>query len=124
MGLLLGYGGQGTVNHYISLLQPKRIRTLVINNNLLRISSGRYNKVILQVISLRRDLKINIGVQRCVEHAVIRTCFDLKVSSEGNNLKYDFIVAPGADPQQIVVDYQGSDPLWLEEGNVMERVQI
>ncbi|HMI64957.1 MAG TPA: PKD domain-containing protein [Cyclobacteriaceae bacterium] len=44
---------------------------------------------------------------------------DLKVTSEGNNLKYDFILAPGADPQQIVIEYQGSDPLWIENGNVM-----
>ena len=54
-----------------------------------------------------------------VLYSGLYTGIDLKVSSGGNNLKYDFILAPGADPHQIVVDYQGSDPLWLEDGAVM-----
>ncbi|HOX81924.1 MAG TPA: PKD domain-containing protein [Chryseolinea sp.] len=32
---------------------------------------------------------------------------DFRVSSVGNNLKYDFIVRPGADPSQIKIDYCG-----------------
>jgi hypothetical protein len=32
---------------------------------------------------------------------------DFRVSSVGNNLKYDFIVRPGADPSQIRIEYQG-----------------
>ncbi len=43
---------------------------------------------------------------------------DLKIYSEGNNLKYDFILAPGADPQNIAVDYQGADQLFLDHGDV------
>ena len=30
---------------------------------------------------------------------------DFRVSSVGNNLKYDFIVKPGADPSQIKIEY-------------------
>lgn len=33
---------------------------------------------------------------------------DLRVSSVGNNLKYDFIVHPGADPNQIRLEYEGT----------------
>jgi hypothetical protein len=33
---------------------------------------------------------------------------DLRVSSRGNNLKYDFIVKPGADPSQIRIQYSGT----------------
>jgi PKD repeat protein len=32
---------------------------------------------------------------------------DFRVSSSGNNLKYDFIVRPGADPSQIKIEYGG-----------------
>ena len=34
---------------------------------------------------------------------------DFRVSSVGNNLKYDFIVRPGADPSQIRIQYAGAD---------------
>lgn len=34
---------------------------------------------------------------------------DFRVSSVGNNLKYDFIVKPGADPSQIKIEYSGVD---------------
>jgi hypothetical protein len=33
---------------------------------------------------------------------------DFRVSSVGNNLKYDFIVKPGADPSQIKIEYCGA----------------
>lgn len=32
---------------------------------------------------------------------------DFRVSSAGNNLKYDFIVKPGGDPSQIRIEYRG-----------------
>ena len=34
---------------------------------------------------------------------------DFRVSSVGNNLKYDFIVKAGADPSQIKIEYRGVD---------------
>lgn len=34
---------------------------------------------------------------------------DFRVSSVGKNLKYDFIVRPGADPSQIKIQYDGVD---------------
>jgi hypothetical protein len=38
----------------------------------------------------------------------IYTGIDFRVSSVGNNLKYDFIVKAGADPSQIKIEYEGS----------------
>jgi hypothetical protein len=49
---------------------------------------------------------------------------DLKVYSSGDNLKYDFIVAPGGDPAQIVIQYQGADRLLLDNGNLTVRTSI
>lgn len=34
---------------------------------------------------------------------------DLKVYSSGENVKYDFVVAPQGDPSQITLDYSGAD---------------
>ncbi len=43
---------------------------------------------------------------------------DLKIHSEGRNIKYDFIVSPGSDPRAILVAYEGTDPLRLNSGSV------
>jgi len=39
---------------------------------------------------------------------------DLKLYVKGANIKYDLIVAPGADPQQIRIQYEGARSLALE----------
>lgn len=43
---------------------------------------------------------------------------DLKVYAAGENVKYDFIVAPEGDPSTIRVRYQGAEELFLENGNL------
>jgi hypothetical protein len=43
---------------------------------------------------------------------------DLKVYSHGDNPKYDLIVAPGADPSQIRIDYDGIDRLFIDDGDL------
>lgn len=43
---------------------------------------------------------------------------DLKVYSSNVNLKYDYIVAPYADPAQITVAYSGAEKIYLDNGNL------
>jgi len=43
---------------------------------------------------------------------------DLKVYSQGTHLKYDFNLAAGSDPSQIVIRYTGADQLSLENGDL------
>lgn len=43
---------------------------------------------------------------------------DFRVSSIGNNLKYDFIVKPGADPSQIKIEYSGTDGIKKSDGEL------
>ncbi|MEM6346893.1 MAG: PKD domain-containing protein [Bacteroidota bacterium] len=43
---------------------------------------------------------------------------DLRLYGYGDALKYDFIVAPGADPEHIKVAYKGADKLRLKKGNL------
>lgn len=50
---------------------------------------------------------------------------DLKIYSSGRNLKYDFVVAPGADPMQIEGTYAGADNLTLDSnGNLYIRTSL
>jgi hypothetical protein len=46
-----------------------------------------------------------------VLYANVYDGIDFRVSSVGNNLKYDFIVRPGADPSQIRIAYDGVDAI-------------
>src|SRR5690606_35775637 len=43
---------------------------------------------------------------------------DFRVASVGKNLKYDFIVAPGADPSQIKIEYSGTYGIKKIEGDL------
>lgn len=49
---------------------------------------------------------------------------NLKIYSVGDNLKYDYIVAPYGDPSQIVVQYEGSENLSLDNGNLIIKTSV
>lgn len=49
---------------------------------------------------------------------------DLKVYSQNNHLKYDFIILPNVDPSLIKVNYQGLDDIGLTEGNLILKTSL
>jgi hypothetical protein len=49
---------------------------------------------------------------------------DLKVYSSDKNLKYDFLVSPGADPTTIVWQYDGGDHMTLDNGNLIVSTSL
>jgi hypothetical protein len=49
---------------------------------------------------------------------------DFRVSSIENNLKYDFIVKPGADPSQIRLEYNGVDGIEKTDGELKIRTAL
>jgi hypothetical protein len=49
---------------------------------------------------------------------------DLKVSSSGKNLKYDFIVKAGVDPNQIQIEYCGVDGLEKNDGDLIIKTSL
>ncbi len=49
---------------------------------------------------------------------------DFRVSSIGNNLKYDFIVKPGADPSQIKIEYAGVDGIEKSDDELEIRTAV
>jgi hypothetical protein len=44
---------------------------------------------------------------------------DVRFYGQGDYLKYDFIVAPGGDPSQIRLDFEGFDPTISREGELI-----
>jgi len=49
---------------------------------------------------------------------------DLKVYSEGSNLKYDFIIEPGADPFLIQWKYEGAELISFRNGDIEIKTPI
>jgi len=54
-----------------------------------------------------------------VRYPAFYSGIDLKVYSQGENLKYDFVVAPGVDLSQIQFNYSGADQVYLKNGNLI-----
>jgi len=46
---------------------------------------------------------------------------DLKIYSQGENLKYEFIVQAGADPARIAFEYSGADQVKLVDGDLVVK---
>ncbi len=49
---------------------------------------------------------------------------DLKIYSQGGNLKYDFILLPKTDPSLIHLQYEGVERISLQEGNLMVQTSL
>jgi gliding motility-associated-like protein len=49
---------------------------------------------------------------------------DLKIYSQGENLKYDFIVAPGSDPSIIRIAYSGMKEISIERGDIIVKTLL
>jgi len=59
-----------------------------------------------------------------VTHNNIYNGIDLAVYSQQSSLKYDFIVAAGADPGQIVLTYEGVKPVLTESGHLRIKTSV
>lgn len=44
---------------------------------------------------------------------------DLKIFAQGDQVKYDLVVSPGADPHQVILEYSGTDALFIENGDLI-----
>lgn len=54
-----------------------------------------------------------------VKYRQLYTGVDLSLYSSGENIKYDFIVHPGAKSDNIKIRYEGTDGLQIEQGNLI-----
>ncbi len=62
--------------------------------------------------------KGHVGLYGSVLQKGVYKGIDVSVYSNGTTLKYDFIVAPGADPGQISLSFEGVLPFLTEEGHL------
>lgn len=65
-----------------------------------------------------------VRVHQSVRYPELYEGIDLLVYSESHGLKYDWILAPGADVSQIKVKYDGADDLFLDDGRLFIRTSI
>lgn len=65
-----------------------------------------------------------VGLYEGVIYHDLYAGVDLKMYSQGENLKYDFILAAGADPKQIRFAYQGADEIIIENGDVIIKTPL
>ncbi|MEM6263797.1 MAG: PKD domain-containing protein [Bacteroidota bacterium] len=49
---------------------------------------------------------------------------DLRVYGDGDKMKYDFVVAPGADPSLIELLYEGADRLQIKSGELVVHTSV
>lgn len=59
-----------------------------------------------------------------VKYPALYTGIDLFLHSSDKNFKYDFIVAPGADPNQIRLQYEGQESLQLVENDLIMKTSV
>lgn len=59
-----------------------------------------------------------------IRYSALYPGIDLLVYGKNNNIKYDFVVAPGADPTAIVQRYDGADGLALVSGKLVVYTSI
>lgn len=49
---------------------------------------------------------------------------DVEFASNQNNLKYDFILAPNADPNLIQVEFLGQEELYIRDGSLIAKTSV
>lgn len=65
----------------------------------------------------------NITAYESLKYASIYPGIDLKFYTN-SNLKYDFIVSPGANPENIKMSYKGLNDMYIEEGSLYLQTSI
>lgn len=61
---------------------------------------------------------------RVLDYKAIYPGVDMHISSENQQLKYEFILAAGADPSQIIMRYDGQEQLSLSKGNLIIKTSV
>ena len=61
----------------------------------------------------------NVPLSKAVVYKNIYSGIDVKVFGRGNNVRYDFIVSPGASPSAIVLKFTGQQDLFLRDGQLI-----
>jgi gliding motility-associated-like protein len=63
----------------------------------------------------------NVGLFSRVNYGDLYPHIDMTVYTHENSLEYDFILAPGADPQLIQMDFSGAEQISVRKGQIQIR---
>ena len=66
----------------------------------------------------------NCRVYQAVVYRNIYPNIDLRYYTENNQLKYDLVVHPGGNPDNIILKYKGADKLLVKNGQVTVRTSV
>jgi gliding motility-associated-like protein len=66
----------------------------------------------------------NVGLFGKVTQQNVYNGVDVSIYSKKGSLKYDFVVAPGADANQIALTFEGVQPLLTAEGNLKLKTSV
>lgn len=66
----------------------------------------------------------HVGVFQTVLYHRLYPLIDMKVYTASNAMKYDFILHPGARPEEIAMRYEGVEGLSIKEGNIVVRTSV
>lgn len=65
-----------------------------------------------------------VGLYGRVTQQEVYQGIDMTIYREGQDLKYDFIVAPGADPSQIILEFEGVRPQLTKDRNLLIETSV
>lgn len=68
--------------------------------------------------------KSHIYSHLAVDYKGVYEGIDLHIASEGRNIKYDFIVNAGGDPDEIQLQFEGTDGLAIKNGNLVITTSV
>ena len=60
----------------------------------------------------------NVGLYRQIDYDGLYENIDFRLYGSEGNVKYDFLVAPNADVNQIKMFYEGADDAFIQDGNL------
>lgn len=68
--------------------------------------------------------KSGLAAYTNVQYENLYNNIDLQVYSESGQMKYDFIVRPGANPSNIQLEYSGAKAVFLKKGNLHIQTSV
>src|ERR1043166_4607188 len=66
----------------------------------------------------------NVPLFENVHYKNLYPGISVKTFSDVNNVRYDFIVAPNADPSQIKLKFSGQDEVLVRNGNLILKTTV
>jgi gliding motility-associated-like protein len=66
----------------------------------------------------------NVPLFNKVNYVSLYPGIDAKIFGRGNNLRYDLIISPGADPSLIQLKFSGQDQLSLRNGDLIIKTSV